>query len=580
MSVVGWMVYALVLGLLLSLAAWLMEHGLARVGLPTRWVWAASLILCVVLPAVSALGGASGRDGVVTISVPVDGLTATAPSGPTPAAEPRRGIDVLTAAVGRWRAELDRLLVAAATEVVDGRPSVGRWLAIGWGSVSLILAALLLSGMIRLSRRARGWPRQAHLGREVRLAPRLGPATLGLLHPEIVLPTWAAALPAPRLELILTHEEEHVRARDPLLLTLGLVCIVACPWNPFLWWQHRRLKDAVEVDCDRRVLRRGAAAPSYGDLLLWMGSRRRVAWLPAPTMTGSRSLLERRLTAMKKTTLRAALPRTIGAAILASGLVVVACTTEPPVAGDGAEPSTAILERNPRVVDVWVQPDGRIHINDVPQRMEDVSETIRQLDAAADGEAVVSIQADPAAPYGVMDELQKAIRAGGVPRVVFATRTEPRRTPPGELAEVLEGLAIVLPEAGEERQVSGRNVLHLTVQPSGVVEFRRGTSTSVRRVPGGDVAALWRQEVADNPRLIAAVKTHPDASYTHMVAVLDALRAAGAERISLQVLAEPQVEASRPGAGASAPGGIAAVALDRLAAADAELTAAARPPAR
>jgi biopolymer transport protein ExbD len=540
MTVVGWMVYAMAVGLLLAPAAWLLERGLGRVGAPTRWVWAGSLILCVVLPAVSPLGGPSGRDEVVTISVAVDGLIAAAPSGPTPAAAPPRGIDVLTAAVGWWRAEIDRLLATAATEVVDGRPIVGWWLAIWWASASLILAALLLSGMIGLSRRASGWPRQAHLGREVRLAPRLGPATLGLLHPEIVLPRWAAALPTPRLELILAHEEEHVRARDPLLLAFGLACIVACPWNPFLWWQHRRLKDAVEVDCDRRVLRRGAAAPSYGDLLLWMGSRRHLAWLPATTMTGSRSLLERRLTAMKKTTLRAALPGTIGASILASGLVVVACTTEPPVAGDGAEPSGAILQRNPRVVDVWVQPDGRIRVNDVPHTMEDVSKAIRQLDAAADGEAVVSLQADPDVPYGVMDGLQKAIRAGGVPRVIFALRTEPRRTPPGEFAEVLEGLALVLPEAGEERQVSGRNVLHLIVQPSGVVEFRRGASTSVQRVPGGDVAALWRQEVANNPLLIAALKTHPDASYTHMVELLDALHEAEAQRISLQVLVEPQ----------------------------------------
>ena len=51
-----------------------------------------------------------------------------------------------------------------------------------------------------------------------------------------------------------------------------------------------------------------------------------------------------------------------------------------------------------------------------------------------------------------------------------------------------------------------------------------------------DVESIWRQDVAANENLIAAVKTHPDAPYRFMVDVLDALHTAGAERISLQIL--------------------------------------------
>ena len=51
--------------------------------------------------------------------------------------------------------------------------------------------------------------------------------------------------------------EEHVRTKDPLTLALGLAAVVVAPWNPLAWWQHRRLRDAVEVDCDRRVLSEG-----------------------------------------------------------------------------------------------------------------------------------------------------------------------------------------------------------------------------------------------------------------------------------------------------------------------------------
>ena len=99
-----------------------------------------------------------------------------------------------------------------------------------------------------------------------------------------------------------------------------------------------------------------------------------------------------------------------------------------------------------------------------------------------------------------------------------------------------KGLAIVLPEPGAEAQVSQRNILHLIVQPSGVVEVRRGESQQIQQMRPQEIEGLWRQEVAANPNLIAAVKTHPDAAYRFMIDVLDGLHSANAERISLQIL--------------------------------------------
>lgn len=99
-----------------------------------------------------------------------------------------------------------------------------------------------------------------------------------------------------------------------------------------------------------------------------------------------------------------------------------------------------------------------------------------------------------------------------------------------------KGLAIVLPEQSETVSVSQKNILHLIIQPNGVVDVKRGESQSVQQMRADDIEGLWRQEVAGNPNLIAAVKTHPDAPYKYMVDVLDALHSANAERISLQIL--------------------------------------------
>ncbi len=98
-----------------------------------------------------------------------------------------------------------------------------------------------------------------------------------------------------------------------------------------------------------------------------------------------------------------------------------------------------------------------------------------------------------------------------------------------------KGLAIVLPEEGGEVEISPRNILHIIIQPNGLVDVKRGESQATQTVSPNAIEGIWRQDVSENPQLIAAVKTHPQAPYKFMVDVLDALHSAGAERISLQL---------------------------------------------
>lgn len=98
------------------------------------------------------------------------------------------------------------------------------------------------------------------------------------------------------------------------------------------------------------------------------------------------------------------------------------------------------------------------------------------------------------------------------------------------------GLRIVLPEPGEQVEVSPKNVLHLLVQPDGSVHVKRGESPQVQTERAANIGAIWRTESAQNPNLIAAVRTAPNAPHRFMIDVLDQLRTAKAERISLQIL--------------------------------------------
>ncbi len=101
-----------------------------------------------------------------------------------------------------------------------------------------------------------------------------------------------------------------------------------------------------------------------------------------------------------------------------------------------------------------------------------------------------------------------------------------------------KGLPIVLPEESEEQDVSAKNIIFFIVQPNGSVIVRRGESEQEQVVSYTQIEGILRSELAANENLIAAIKTDPFAPYKHMINVLDEVKLAGADRISLQMLEE------------------------------------------
>src|SRR5690606_7272715 len=102
----------------------------------------------------------------------------------------------------------------------------------GWGLASLLASMIFLASALRLRRLERGWTDGTLFGRAVKVSADLGPATVGLLRPRVVVPRWITELPPAELELILRHEGEHVRSRDTLILAFGILAVAAVPWNP------------------------------------------------------------------------------------------------------------------------------------------------------------------------------------------------------------------------------------------------------------------------------------------------------------------------------------------------------------
>jgi TonB family protein len=135
-------------------------------------------------------------------------------------------------------------------------------------------------------------------GVAVLMTESVGPAVSGVLRPRILAPEWLTSLPARERELILMHEEEHVRARDPMLVAVARAARILTPWNPVVWVLTARLVRAVELDCDRRVLERAADIAAYGHTLLKVSARRPGRLIAAAAFAESEAPLRNRILAM------------------------------------------------------------------------------------------------------------------------------------------------------------------------------------------------------------------------------------------------------------------------------------------
>ena len=130
------------------------------------------------------------------------------------------------------------------------------------------------------------------------MARDTGPATVGLFRPQIVIPEWLLAAPPEALRLVIAHERSHVEAGDNTLLVLGIWLAILTPWNGIAWWQVRRMRLAIEVDCDRRVLRGGNDVRRYAKTLVDVGMHRSAYHFGLSASPRSISSIEKRLRIM------------------------------------------------------------------------------------------------------------------------------------------------------------------------------------------------------------------------------------------------------------------------------------------
>jgi beta-lactamase regulating signal transducer with metallopeptidase domain len=328
--IAAWMAYAFVIALLVSAASLAAERIAILRRLPARWIWVAALLLSIVLPVLFASQG-------------------------TGSAEPAKVLaDLVTAEAPPIYARSPIAWVGGDTSVVTRRVMIDTWLLAGWAALSALALAVLAMGWMQLRRRMQSAEAGELNGESVQITNDVVPAVVGIVHPRIVIPRWLLQQDATTQATALAHEHEHVRANDIRVLGGALLVAVLLPWNLPIWWQLRRLRFAMEVDCDARVLRAGQSPSSYSAVLLNVATYLVPSRVAAAGLSESGSSLEKRIRIIHTPVRRR---WRLLAAVLASSsaaLVAVAGTvTAPPVSSVKATQSDGGLPLLPSPV--WAQ---------------------------------------------------------------------------------------------------------------------------------------------------------------------------------------------------------------------------------
>jgi hypothetical protein len=398
----AWMVYAIAIGLLASAAALALEHLLALWGVPRRAVWVVAMLKTALVPL------------YLSTRTPERALPRTAIAREVPVAV--RGTAVRRVAprlpwriqVYRWSGRLDRKA------------------RIAWGAASTIVALIFATACGSMLRRRREWREGVLHGHRVWFTDNIGPAVVGFVRSRIVIPEWALSLPMRERRLMLEHEVEHVRANDPSLLLLTGIVIVLFPWNAALWFMARRLRVAIEIDCDARVIGRGGAAEEYGLFLVAVGERRAHGLFLAASLAERRSSLERRIHAMTMLRPRHPLLASLPFAAIALGAAALAAQTPtPPASRGGVVERAAAVSRLSYAIQLSENQVREIIAARHPTIANGSSEeNVVSIVLASNGEVVLTGATE-------LKEVPVAERAGAVRATVRAVPTE---VPPQPMA--------------------------------------------------------------------------------------------------------------------------------------------------
>lgn len=304
-----------------------------------------------------------------------------------------------------------------------------------WPVATIVLTGIYLLNYRRFTRQLGKTTPMSLDGSRVNIGRVDSPFVFGIISPRIVIPDWLLAREKQEQQLVLSHERSHIAARDHLLLISACALVALLPWNAALWFMLGRLRLAIEIDCDARVLATGVATQRYGTLLIdlsaapALSAQQNHLSIPVTAFALRTSHLERRLRTMTTPKSRFITLRRVLAVSAAGVATLAACRAELPTANEIQNMDVAAVEsRVPATLAPAADSTTLYFVDGVKvargTAIELSADTIQSIEITKLGASkAISVVTGQKMPYTAAGDQVSAASASGSPKLIFSDTT-------------------------------------------------------------------------------------------------------------------------------------------------------------
>lgn len=244
--------------------------------------------------------------------------------------------------------------VRSAANVWSWAPGV---VAAGWIAGTLLTATRLAASFVRIERIRRA-ARPAEIGgRAVLVSDRLTmPIAAGISKPVVILPAAVvASLATSELELVIAHEDAHIRRGDVRGNFIARCIEALFFFNPWVYVIGRNLVNEREAACDDLAVATAGAANDYAHCLASLAHalRGRRSPLLTPSALGSRNFVVTRIERLLRhgaTGITSLNYTYLGGTIVLFAILTLALQAFSPVSASPAHAGAAYSGAQPAVV--------------------------------------------------------------------------------------------------------------------------------------------------------------------------------------------------------------------------------------
>lgn len=352
------------------------------------------------------------------------------------------------------------------------------------------------------------------------------PLTFGFFRPKIYVPEawqdWGEGCRA----MVLAHELAHIRRWDRLGQALQVALKAFYLFHPLVWLLDRRISRYREMACDDEAIAKTASgAADYSHHLVEVAERAvfaGVSWRSVSPLVGHRKgLLDRVRYQLEVKDMKSTSHRTRSLILAGLMLLVLPLSWYCGKAGTDEAGATVGQEapKTMKEVTVVLSPGGKMAVDGEAGTLRELARMLRARFPSGRDKVLVRLMCEDGVAMERITQVHETLVDLDLRKVIYEGPPE-------------EGLPLILPSFEDQEKLAALGGEHVTVLK---VDLPGHVVLDGEPMKLTEVKQAISDRLAEDPHLVVSLAWAPTARYEDFLMVLELAKAAGAERISVQI---------------------------------------------